>query len=182
MTCNYKGNNNYEYSKFPTKSINIKERIFVKNVLESIANCTHVSELTETSSYIMDPFKDFGLINLRTSKINCAIISPENGVKTYDCYPYDLILYVGANGAKIINYDFNKVLIFTPENPEDTKGDTPTAFVDLDDGNKYSIYGKVIITGIDWKTNSFIPLGNEDIREIKNAFYKASKIYIESNK
>ncbi len=177
MNCNSK-NINTEYSNFPCKGLTIKERNFVKNTLDSIANCTHIRELIGTSAYITDPHKEFGLTNLRTTKINCAIFSPDKSIHTYNCYSYDLMLFVGANNAKIVNLDYDKVLIFLPDADEINQKE-PTLILKSNErpDKEFKIYGNVIVAAIDWVTNAFTPLTKWDIKEITENFENSNCIY-----
>ena len=180
MNCNYK-NNNTGYSNFPIKTpLTIKERCFIKNTLDSIANCTDVSELMKTSAYISDPRKEFGLANLRATEINCAILFPDKSISTYNCYSYDLMLFVGANNAKVVNWDYDKVLIFLPE-ADESKQTEPTLILKPYEGqnNDYKIYGNVIVAGLDWVTNTFAPLTKWDFKKISEDFENSNCIYID---
>ena len=181
MNCNYK-NNNTEYSNFPIKTpLTIKERNYIENVLDSIANCTHVRELVGTPAYITDPHKEFGLTNMRTNKINCIMIDPAKGLTSYNCYSYDLMLFLGGNNAKIINFDYDKVFIFCPGADRSKQAKPTLNLTCFDESNKpidYKIYGKVIIAGVDWVTNSFISLSGFQRKEISETFKTTNKFYL----
>ena len=180
MKSNFRSTNT-EYSNFPIKTpLTLRERIFLANTLDALADCTDVRELMETSFYITDPHKEFGLTNLRTTKVNCAILFPNKSVSTYNCYSYELMMFVGANNAKVVNLDYDKVLIFLP-NVDESKQKEPTLILksNEDHDKEYKIYGNVIVAGLDWVTNTFTPLTKWDIKKISENLENSNFIYMD---
>ena len=162
------------HSKFPSAPYGVVRRNNLHEYIDAIADCTHAEELKNTSAYSPDPYKEFGLINMKTKEINCAIIDGKNKVTGYDCYSYDIVMCIGANKLKVISYDFDKILIYSPEeNPFDEN-----TISEAVNKGKLSLAGTLIVVGIDWRTDSFTPLTRNDFIEIKNHFSESKAVEI----
>lgn len=141
----------------------------IEALINGISESTTVKGLENTPVSICDPYKDFMLLNLRDIKTNCAVVSDTAEINICNTKAYDIALLVGVNGLKALNFDYDKIIIF---NPKAHQGKTCHRVVMRDENNENEkilceIYGEIIVVGVDWETDSFRTLTNEDITEIK---------------
>lgn len=172
MNCNVNRNTteNRTLTDFFTNNVPLCERREAESIIENLRKSTRVKELEDTLLYINDPCEDLMTSNLRNERMNCAVISPDKTVKIFNCKVYDIPLLVGANRFKVINFDYDKVLMFDPEAfaPNYRRNIRIHLEYENETEDIYDIYGDMCIFGIDWETNRLKSLSEADINRIKN--------------
>lgn len=148
---------------------------FICGLIDELKDSCKAQKFQGTSLYIENPGKVFSFENFKIDSIRCVSFNEDRSMFYGDVRCCDIFMVAKYNRINAISLDDDKLLLFKKR--EGMPDETPTFVLVgkqsdpqcLLDGIK--IYGRIMVVGFDWNTNSFRDITEEELQEIRNEIY-----------
>lgn len=144
-------------------------------VIKNMRLCTDLESVGIPTMSVLDTERNLITWNINTKKLTCVILHPDRTVEEKEFYSFELAFTLGIANGKITFYNDNQLMLFDADGKaSDGRANITVSSADINRKTKsvnlkadsYTIYGDIIVVGIDRQTSFFRSLTAQEIDQI----------------